>query len=157
VKRGETLLGLLLLALVLAGLFWTRARGGTGAAGTGEGLPDLSHADAVADLGAVRLRLAVTPRPITAFAAHRWEVTAEAGGAPVPLTAGRISFAMRMPMGDHDYSLEPTPDGGGAAEVVLPRCASGERRWIATVEATVAGELHRARFRFDLEPPAPAP
>jgi hypothetical protein len=157
VKRRDTLLGLLLLGLVLAGVFWARGRSGPGAGaeGTAGELPDVTLADAEADLGDVRIRLAVTPRPITAFAEHRWQVRAEAEGAVAPLTDGRISFEMRMPMGDHRYALLPTADGWAEAAVVLPSCPSGQRRWFATVEGTVAGRPHSARFQVDLAPPGP--
>ena len=58
------------------------------------------------------------------------------GGAPVAARGGRVSFEMTMPMGDHRYSLVPRADGWQEAEVVLPLCPSGKRRWFATVEGT---------------------
>ena len=61
-----------------------------------------------------------------------------------------------MPMGDHRYSLVPAADGWQEAEVVLPLCPSGKRRWFATVEGTVAGQPRTARFRLDLTPPGEA-
>ena len=155
-KRRDTLLGLLLLGLVLAGVFWARGRSAPSAP-AGEaaaGLPDVTLADAAADLGDVRLLLAVAPRPVTAFAEHRWRVRAEAGGEAVPLADGRISFEMRMPMGDHRYALLPAAGGWAEAAVVLPRCPSGQVRWFATVEGTVAGAPRSARFQVDLAPPA---
>jgi len=69
------------------------------------------------------------------------------------LEGGRISFEMTMPMGDHRYSLVPGDDGWQEAEVTLPRCMSGKRRWYATVEGTVAGRPRSARFRLDLSAP----
>jgi hypothetical protein len=47
-------------------------------------------------------------------------VRAEAGGSPVVLEGGRVSFEMSMPMGDHRYSLVPGADGWQEAAVVLP-------------------------------------
>lgn len=156
-KRRDTLLGLLLLGLVLAGVFWARGRSGPGAGAeaTAGALPDVTLADAAADLGDVRLLLAVAPRPVTAFAEHRWRVRAEVGGSEAPFADGRISFEMRMPMGDHRYALLPAAGGWAEAAVVLPSCPSGQRRWFATVEGTVAGRPHSARFRVDLAPPGP--
>jgi hypothetical protein len=75
----------------------------------------------------------------------------------VPLEAGRISFEMSMPMGDHRYSLVPAADGWQEAEAVLPLCGSGNRRWFATVEGTVAGRPISARFQLDLTPPEDGP
>jgi len=69
----------------------------------------------------------------------------------------RISFEMTMPMGDHRYSPVPGRDGWQEADVVLPLCQSGKRRWYATVEGIVAGRLRTARFRLDLAPPALRP
>ncbi len=70
---------------------------------------------------------------------------------------GRISFEMTMPMGDHRYSLVPAADGWQEAEVVLPVCGSGHRRWFATFEGTVAGQPRTARFLLDLTPPSSPP
>jgi hypothetical protein len=95
----------------------------------------------------------VTPNPPVAFAKTRVRVRAEVGGAPVVLDGGRVSFEMSMPMGDHRYVLVPGEDGWQEADVVLPLCPSGKRRWFATVEGTVAGRPRTARFRLDLEPP----
>lgn len=156
-KRRDTLLGLLLLGLLLAGVFWARGRSAPDAPaeGAAAALPDVTLADAAADLGDVHLFLAVAPRPVTAFAEHRWRVRAEAGGSQVPFADGRISFEMRMPMGDHRYALLPAADGWAEATAVLPSCPSGQRRWFATVEGTVAGLPRSARFQVDLAPSGP--
>ncbi len=170
-KPRETLLGLLVLALVLGGAWWARSRSHAGEPVTAKSaanaaahggaaeipMPDVTLADGTVDQGDVRLILAVTPRPILAFAKNRLRVRAESGGTPVALVDGRISFEMTMPMGDHRYTLVPAADGWQEAEVVLPLCASGNRTWFATLEGSVAGKPVSGRFRLDLTPPAAAP
>ena len=64
-----------------------------------------------------------------------------------------VSFEMKMPMGDHRYTLVAGTDGWQQAEVVLPFCPSGNPRWYAIVEGTVAGTPVTARFRLDLTTP----
>ncbi|MBK9089918.1 MAG: hypothetical protein IPL90_13060 [Holophagales bacterium] len=172
-KPRETLLGLLVLALVLGGVWWARGRSHAGSPVTAESaakaaapggtaeasIPDVTLADQTVDLGDVRLSLSVAPRPILAFARSRFRARAEAAGAPVALENGRVSFEMTMPMGDHRYTLVPGTEGWQEAEVVLPLCGSGKRRWFATLEGTVAGKPRTARFQLDLTPPSgpPAP
>jgi hypothetical protein len=167
-KPREILLGLLVLALVLGGAWWARSRshaGGlvaaesaarnAGPGGTTEAsIPDVTLADQAVNLGDARLSFSVAPRPILAFAKNRFRVRAESAGAAVALMNGRISFEMTMPMGDHRYTLVPAADGWQEAEVVLPLCGSGNRRWFATVEGTVAGQARTARFQLDLTPPS---
>ena len=167
----ETLLGLVVLGLVFAGVFWARGRppspwagddvrspGPSGPTSPAEAaMPDVTLADGVVDLGDVLVILSVTPRPPVAFARTRFRVRVESGGAPLALEGGRISFEMVMPMGDHRYTLVPGEDGWQEAEVVLPFCKSGNARWHAIVEGTVAGRPSVARFRLDLTRPGPAP
>ena len=166
-KLRETLLGLLVLALVLGGVWWARSRsraenplaGITTAKVAASGgiaeipMPDVTLADQAVDLGDVRLLLSVAPRPILAFAKNRFRVRAESNGAPVAFEDGRLSFEMTMPMGDHRYRLIPGPEGWQEADVVLPLCGSGNRRWTTTFEGTVAGKARTARFQVDLMPP----
>ena len=85
-----------------------------------------------------------SPGPPVAFQENRFRVRVESANGPVALEDGRISFEMTMPMGDHRYSLVAGADGWQEAEVVLPFCKSGNPRWYATVEGTVAGEPRRA-------------
>ena len=169
-KFREILLGLVVLALLGGGVWWARGRGRAGkpAAGpaalppvhmnvNGAPAPDVTLADGSVGLGDVRVVLSVAPRPILAFAKNRFRVRVESGGAALPFDAGRISFEMTMPMGDHRYSLVPAADGWQEAEVVLPLCESGNRRWFATVDGAVAGRPLSARFQLDLAPPEAAP
>ena len=65
--------------------------------------------------------------------------------------AARVSFEMRMPMGEHRYLLLPGPDGWLEADVMLPMCTSGDPRWFATVEGSTSdGRAVRARYQLDL-------
>ncbi|MBK6404738.1 MAG: hypothetical protein IPF66_06710 [Holophagales bacterium] len=170
-KLRETLLGLVVLALIAGGVIWARMRvrgnePGAGDAAPGRrvidplteaAMPDVTLADGSVDLGDVRLVLSVAPRPILAFTKNRFRVRAEANSGPVALEAGRISFEMSMPMGDHRYTLAPGADGWHEAEAVLPLCKSGKRRWFATVVGTASGKPRTALFRLDLTPPGDAP
>lgn len=170
-KPRETLLGLVVLALVLGGAWWARSRSHAGKPVAGESTasaaapsgtaeasnPDVTLADQAVDLGDVRLSLSVAPRPIPAFEKIRFRLRAESGGAPVAFESGRVSFEMTMPMGDHRYTLVPGAEGWHEAEVVLPLCKSGKRTWFATIEGTVAGKPRTARFQLDLTPPSSPP
>lgn len=169
-KLRETLLGLVVLGLVVAGVLWARGRShpvesGPGGApparrafdpATEPDMPDVTLADGSVDLGDVRIVLS-PGRPIVAFAKSRFRVRAEKDGLAVPIGDGHISFQMTMPMGDHRYSLVGGEDGWHEAEVVLPLCKSGNRRWFATVEGTVSGKPRTALFRLDLTPPGDTP
>jgi hypothetical protein len=130
-KFNSTLLGIVLLALVGAGVFWARSRPPSPLAGhqpaasarQGEGddaLPDVTLAAATTDAGGVRITLSLSPNPPVALAKTRVRVRAEAGGSPVILDGGRIRFEMAMPMGDHRYSLVAGEEGWQEAAVVLP-------------------------------------
>ena len=167
------MLGLVVLALLAAGAIWARSRSaapGTSLAGQtvpgsapaargfdDDALPDVSVTDAAVDAGDVRFTFSIAQRPPVAMAKVRIRVRAEKGGSPALLEGGRIMFEMTMPMGDHRYSLVPGEGGWQEAEVVLPLCKSGKRRWYATVEGAVAGRPRTARFRLDLTPPGLAP
>lgn len=166
-KLRETLLGLLVLALLAGGAWWVRGRGRAAAppgvpAKAGEAappaapLPDVTLADGSVDVGDVRLVLSAD-RPVVAFAKARFRVRAESNGTAVPLEGGRLSFEMTMPMGDHRYTLVPGTEGWQEAEVFLPMCRSGNRTWFATVEGSVAGKPRTAMFRLDLAPPHEIP
>ena len=160
-KLNSTLIGIVVLALVAAGAWWARSpspMAGTAPSAVNpafgdDHLPDVTLADGSVDAGEVRITLSLTPQPPVAFAKMRVRVRAESGGDSVAIEGGRVSFEMTMPMGDHRYSLVPGVGGWQEAEVVLPFCPSGKRRWYATVEGTVAGQPRTARFRLDLAPP----
>lgn len=161
-KLRETLLGLVVLALLAGGVWWARGRSraekaiaaaGSAAVAPEPPLPDVTRADGSVDAGGVRLVLSVT-RPVVAFEKATWRVRAEADGAPAEMKDGRISFEMSMPMGENRYTLVTADGGWQEAEVVLPMCGSGERTWFAIVDGTVGGKPVTARFRLDLAPPA---
>jgi hypothetical protein len=167
----STAIGLLVLALLLGGYYWTRvahapvtapsASHMEGAPASSDArrlatavsdamLPDVTVGAATVSAGDVRITLDVTPHPPIAFTANRFRVRAESPNGAVPLEDARISFEMAMPMGDHRYTLVPGSGGLQDAEVVLPMCGSGNPRWYATVEGTVRGERRSVRFKFDL-------
>jgi hypothetical protein len=173
-KLNSTLIGVVVLALVATGVFWVRSRTATTVtvpagqtvpapasrsapapatvppASSSDALPDVTLAVGTVDAGDVRISLSLFPQPPVAFAKTRVRVRAESGGSPAALEGGRVTFEMTMPMGDHRYSLVGGQDGWQEAEVILPRCMSGNRRWYATVEGIVAGRPRTARFRLDL-------
>ena len=175
-RNRETLVGLLVVGLIAAGVLWVRrpaaslvpaaAPGTSTSAESSELLgpwpsgpgstasdpvpPDITVTDGVVDLGEVRVTLSVAPRPPVAFAKRFYRVRVESQGAAAKLEDGRISFAMKMPMGDHRYALVPGAEGWQEAVVVLPLCGSGDPRWYALVEGTVSGRPAAARFRLDL-------
>ncbi|MCX6551366.1 MAG: hypothetical protein NTY02_10250, partial [Acidobacteria bacterium] len=122
-----------------------------------EALPDVTLADGSVDVGEVRITLSLAPQPPVAFAKFRARIRASSLGSAVALEGGRITFEMTMPMGDHRYSLVPGAQGWQEAEVVLPLCPSGKRRWYATVEGATSGQPRTARFRFDLTPAGQPP
>ncbi len=165
----DSLLGLIVLALLAGGVHWARGPG-VPAGGEPEGLepppagaasdvlPDVTLADATEADGDVRVTLSVSPRPPVAFEKNVFRVRVESGsGAVAALEGRRIFFEMVMPMGDHRYTLVPAADGWYEAEVVLPFCQSGNPRWFATVDGTVAGRPVVARFRLDLSRPGSRP
>ena len=149
-KHWQTIVGLFVVAVLAGGVCWVNQRGGQppgpGAASSGQAvrddgsLPDVTLAPSTAEEGNVRIALALAPNPPVAFAKMRVRVRVESAGSPVPLDGGRVSFEMTMPMGDYRYTLAAAQDGSYGAEVVLPMCVSGARRWYATVEGAVAGQ-----------------
>jgi hypothetical protein len=122
------LVGMALLALLAAGAWWARSPSPTAApapnaaalAPGDEAFPDVTLAAGTADVGGVRITLSVMPNPPVALATFRVRVRAEANGSPAPIEAGRVSFEMAMPMGDHRYALVPGQAGWQEAAVVLP-------------------------------------
>ena len=127
-RRRELIVGLALLAVLAAGAWWARSPSPTAAsapnaaapAAGDEALPDVTFAERTADVGGVRITLSVLPNPPVALATFRVRVRAEANGSPAGIEAGRVSFEMAMPMGDHRYTLVPGEAGWQEAAVVLP-------------------------------------
>ncbi len=176
----STLAGLLVLGLLAAGVYWARSGRSAATAPPGQEtsaareavvddgqLPDATLRDASAMAGDLEVVLSLSPQPPVAFARTRVRVAGfaaadrkpgdvgrAASGTPLDLDRVRVSFEMTMPMGDHRSLLRPGPDGWHEGEVLLPLCASGKRRWYATVEGTVAGRPVKVRFRLDLSPPS---
>lgn len=153
-KATDAILGALLVAALGVGFWLARGNGSPQPAGQPEP-PDISVTDGALDLGGLSVRVSATPRPITAFTPTRFRVRVEAAGEPVHLDAAQLSFTMSMTMGDHRYRLQPAAEGWWEAQVVLPACASGHKRWYGDVTLATGGEPRAARFQFDLEPDAP--
>jgi hypothetical protein len=148
--KPGVVLGLVILALVIGGGIWVRRDAtGLGSASDAE-MPDVTMADGVADLGALRVTLSTSPRPPYPFERIHLRVRADAGGRPVALEKPEISFEMRMPMGEHRCALVRGDDGWLEADVVLPLCSSGDPRWFAVVQAKAEGRPVIARFQLDL-------
>jgi hypothetical protein len=169
----ETLLGFAILGLVIGGVFLARdpgrvpsARGTThgdaiptrrvGDAAVDAAMPDVTLGEGSVDVAGIRVMLSIAPAPPVAFETTRVRVRVESKAAPVSFESGRISFEMSMPMGEHRYTLAPGEDAWYEADVVLPMCPSGKRRWYATIEGTVGGQPVVARFRVDLTTPGSA-
>jgi len=127
-RRRELIAGLAVLAVLAAGAWWARSPSPTSAtapdasapAAGDDALPDVTLSESTADVGGVRITLSVTPNPPVALATFRVRVRAEANGSPAGIEAGRVSFEMAMPMGDHRYALIPGDAGWQEAAVVLP-------------------------------------
>ena len=123
-----TLIGTALLALLAAGAWWAQSPSPTpvpapvapAPAAGDDALPDVTLAAGTTEIGATRITLSVTPNPPVALAMFRVRVRAEANGSPAAIEAGRVSFEMAMPMGDHRYTLVPGEQGWQEAAVVLP-------------------------------------
>lgn len=158
-RHRDALVGVLVLGLLLGAGYWARQRslpseGSPAGSVASEALPDLSARPAVIDAGGgVRVTVAVDPSPPVAMATFRIRVRAERNGTPLDLQGGRVSFTMAMPMGDHRYGLRRTADGWQAADVVLPVCPSGGRRWFAAIDGDLEGRPRTLRARLDLAPP----
>ncbi len=159
-KYRDAVLGLVVLVLLIGLGIWARQRshaapGATAGPAVSGGIPDVTTGPAVLDAGGgVRIAVALDPSPPVSMTPFRVRVRAERDGAPLDLTHGRVSFEMTMPMGDHRYDLQGGADGWQTAEAVLPACASGGRRWFATIEGDVAGRPRVVKVRLDLARPS---
>lgn len=111
--------------------------------------PDVTTTDASADVGAVRVMLSVSQRPIVASEKRRFCVKTEVDAIAVELDKGTLSFDTGTASGDNRYPLAANPDGCYSADVVLPASA-GATRWYATVEGNVDEHPLTARFQFDV-------
>jgi hypothetical protein len=144
-------------------LAWTEhpnrpAEGGQGAA-PATGVADLTGADITVAAADLFVQVTAPNRPLRAFSPNRllFRVARQADGSNCVTPADPlVSFTMAMPMGDHRYALVPAQTRGWyQADVVLPACPSGNRRWFGTLEFVDAGAPRRAQFVFDLAPKAP--
>ncbi|MFA6109254.1 MAG: hypothetical protein WDA75_10855 [Candidatus Latescibacterota bacterium] len=160
--RRELILGVPLVVVIAAGVYWASHRGaseilaggaGSTLAGSAIDLPDLSRGDARLEVDGLIVRVEGT-RPIRAFEQNRLLFRFEGpDGSDRPVAEAVVSFTMTMEMGKHRYSLVPAArEGWLQAELVLPACPSGNRRWYGDLTFTSAGRPGATRFQFDLEP-----
>ncbi len=101
--------------------------------------------------GAAVVRLELSPRPLRPLHEIDAAVALSSGGAPVDGAAVSVGLSMPgMYMGDNRASLAPVGNGRYGGKVVLLRCASGRRDWVADVVARLPGGPEvRARFPFE--------
>jgi hypothetical protein len=156
-RVAETVVGLAVVVAIAAAAVAVRQRQAARDGAPAADLPDVSREDATLDLGDVRITVSAGPRPLVAYARNRFRFRAERDGAPVVLDGAVLSFTMTMPMGEHRHPLVPAPDGWHEAEAALPLCPSGKRRWVGTLDFTLAGRARSARFAFDLAAPPRRP
>jgi hypothetical protein len=163
-RRRDLAFGVVLVAAIAAGAYVAgRPHGTRGADQTTSGdsaeLPNLSLHDVRLEVDDVAVRVAVASRPVLAFEKNqvffRFEGVGEDAGQPVAVEDAAVSFTMKMDMGMHRYALVPGPqDGWLQAELVLPACPSGNRRWYGNLTFAVSGRPLRTSFQLDLEPRA---
>ena len=113
-------------------------------------MPDVTRGEASMNVGDARVTLAVEPGPPVAFRENRFRVRVESASGPMSLEDGRISFEMKMPMGDHRYSLVAGRTGGRRRRSCSPSARAAIRGGTPPSKARSAGEPYTARFRFDL-------
>ena len=175
--RRDLLVGVVVVGAMVAAMYLTRQHQGTkqatgGRAGGettvapgmasplapgGLNVPNLSVADARLETDDVSVQVEAMARPILAFRQNRllfrFEGIGNAAGQLVSVQAPTLSFAMEMDMGKHRYALVPAArEGWLQADVVLPACPSGGRRWYGDLSFRAGGRQLRTRFQFDLEP-----
>lgn len=170
-NQRSTVVGMLVLALLVAGMYVARSRQtaavplasgqraetrttAPSTTGADDSLPDATLVEVTLFDGDVAFRTALSPTPPVAFRTVRVRIRPERDGAPLALGGGSVAFEMVMPMGDHIYTLSTAPDGWYEADVTLPLCKSGKRRWYGTITGRVGGQDRRARFLLDLANPA---
>jgi hypothetical protein len=166
-RQRDLILGVLLVVVIAAGVYWVSHRGasevpergaGSTSAGSAIDLPDLSLGDARLEVDGLVVRVEGT-RPIRAFEQNRLLFRFEGtDGSDRPVEEAVVSFTMKMEMGRNRYTLVPSSrEGWLQADFVLPACPSGNRRWYGNLTFAVSGRPLRTGFQFDLEPRAAAP
>lgn len=148
-RAASDLLGVLVLAIVVAIGVWVQARPRTAPGSSPP--PDVTSQERSIERDGVRVTLGVTPRNPRALRPLHVRIRLESAAAPVALAAGRLSLGMTMPMGRYEFDL-PAALRDHDVEVVLPACVSGGHRWRATVTGVANGQAIAAAFEFDLAP-----
>jgi len=124
-----------------------------GPAGAGsEAVPCALGAPCAAGADGLTLALELGPRPLRPLTEPAMTVEVRRGGLPVE--GAEVSVEISMPgmyMGENRTALAAAGAGRYAGKVVLVRCASGRRDWVAEVTARLpGGGAARARFRFEV-------
>lgn len=113
---------------------------------------DVSRSACTAAAGDVAVTLDLAPRPLRALREIEVTVTLSRGGVPLEGAEASLALSMRgMYMGENETALRPHGGGRHAGRVVVVRCASGRRDWVAEVVARLPGGGEaRARFAFEV-------
>ena len=113
---------------------------------------DLARGPCAAAKGGIAFRLELTPRPPRPLSELEASLALSSGGAP--LEEAEVALALEMPgmyMGENRFALRPLGGGRYRGKVVLVRCLSGRRDWVAEVTARLRdGRVARARFPFEV-------
>ena len=112
---------------------------------------DLNRGACAAGSAGVAIHLELSPRPLRPLTELEVSVTLSSGGAPLDGASVVVELSMpRMYMGENRAALRPVGGGRYAGKVVLVRCASGRRDWVADVLVRPsAGPEAHARFSFE--------
>ena len=62
----------------------------------------------------------------------------------------KLSFSMRMNMGNFIFTPEYSEGAYKVDKITLPRCLSGDKKWTATIEYSYEGSKERAYINFEL-------
>ena len=111
----------------------------------------MTTSDASVDVGAVKVMLSTSQRPIVAGGKRRFCVKTEVDAIAVDLVKGTLSLDTDPAATPANrYPLADTKDGCYSADVELPAAPGGATRWYVTVEGHVDEHPMTARFQFDV-------
>jgi len=112
---------------------------------------DVAAGPCSAESSGMVVRLELAPRPLRPMQELEAVVDLSRGGAPVD--GAELSLGLSMPgmyMGESRAAMRALGGGRYGARVVLVRCLSGRRDWVAEVSARLRdGSEARARFPFE--------
>jgi hypothetical protein len=113
---------------------------------------DFEKAPCAVAAGPWIVKLVLSPRPLKAMADLAAEVEVTRVGAPVDGLDVELDLEMKgMKMAPNQRLLKGAGKGRYTGKVVIVRCPSGRKDWLATVTAVVPkGAPVAARFAFDV-------